>query len=278
MLMKTTKPLSKSYFIHPDVKSMLDKAKNQVMKHDWDRVYIIDGSEGSGKSLLGLQLGSYLDPTLNLERVVFSGNQFSQAIKQADKNQCIIFDEAFNGLDSGGAATKMNKLLVKNLMECRQKNLFIIIILPTIFLLNKYAAIFRSKCLFHVFVSKKGARGNYKVYNTKNKKLLYIMGKKLYSYSKPHIFKTFNFRGKYPVNEEEYRKKKLVSLEEEFEQEKLDKYAIRFALICKLVKEKLKMNYRDQIKYLESYNWGLDSTRLSHLMAKIPPKVQGNEK
>ena len=240
------------------------------MFKDWDRVYIIDGDEGSGKSLLGLQLAYFLDSTLNLDRIAFSGKEFSKAIKEAKKNQCIIFDEAFNGLDSSGAVTKMNKLIVKSLMECRQKNLFIIIILPTIFLLNKYVAIFRSKGLFHVFATKSGVRGYYKNYNKTMKKFLYIKGKKFYSYGYPIPKKTYRFYGKYPLDEEEYRKKKLKSLEEQAEEEKLDRYAIGFALVCKLLKEKFKMNYKLQLDYLETYDWKIHKARMSHLISKIP--------
>ena len=152
---------------------------------------------------MGLQLGYYLDPTFNLDRIVFSGEKFEQAIKNAEKHQCIVFDEAFNGLDSTGATTKLNRFIVRKLMECRQKNLFIIIILPTIFLLQKYAAIFRSKALFHVYATAKGIRGYYRVYNKFNKKMLYILGKKLYSYSKPYIEKSHRYYGIYPIDEDD---------------------------------------------------------------------------
>ena len=265
------------FYIQPETERDLTRAKEQVMFKDWDRVYIIDGDEGSGKSLLGLQLAYFLDSKLNLDRITFSGKEFSKAIREAEKNQCIVFDEAFNGLDSSGAVTKMNKLIVKSLMECRQKNLFIIIILPTIFLLNKYVAIFRSKGLFHVFATKNGVRGYYKNYNKTMKKFLYIKGKKFYSYGYPIPKKTYRFYGKYPLDEEEYRKKKLKSLEEQADDAKLDKYAIRFALMCKLLKEKFKMKYKEQIEYLKEYHWDLERTRLSHIMAKIPTKSRQNE-
>ena len=93
MLMKTKKVLSREvdYYIPPSIKAMLDTARNKVMNHDWDRVYLIDGGEGSGKSLLGLQLGYYLDPTLTLDRITFTGKDFSEAINKADKHQCVIF-------------------------------------------------------------------------------------------------------------------------------------------------------------------------------------------
>ena len=148
MLTKTKDTKDKEiiqYYIAPPIVEMLNSAKALVLEKDWDRVYLIDGNEGAGKSLLGLQLGYFFDKTLDISRITFSGQEFSKAIANAKKNQVVIFDEAFNGLSSSGATSKLNRLLVSKLMECRQKNLFIIIILPTIFLLQKYAAIFRSK-------------------------------------------------------------------------------------------------------------------------------------
>ncbi len=213
--MKVMKPLNKKkapYYIEPYIKSLLDKSVVRVLEKDWDRVFLIDGAEGSGKSLLGLQIAKYIDPTFHIGRVTFSGPEFSSAINKATKGQCVIFDEAFNGLSSSGALSHMNKLLVRKLMECRQKNLFLIIILPTFFLLQKYAAIFRSSVLFHVYVTKSGNRGYYRIYNKQNKKMLYLNGLKYYSYAKPYIYKSYRFYGNYPIDEAEYREKKHKAL------------------------------------------------------------------
>lgn len=274
MLMKTKKALSNSqelgYYMPPKIQNMLNKAKDQVIRKDWDRVYLIDGSEGSGKSLFGLQLGKFLDPTLSLDNVVFNGDDFSKAISEAKKNQCIIFDEAFNGLGSSAATSKLNRLIVRKLMECRQKNLFIIVILPTVFLLQKYVAIFRSQCLFHVYATNKGVRGYYRVYNKLNKKLLYIQGYKLYSYSKPYVKNSYRFYGVYPLDEGQYRKKKLESLEYDEDARREDRYAIRFAILAKSLKEDHGIAYTDQIRLLEQHNWGLKKQQMSLLMSKIP--------
>ncbi len=245
---------SSEYYIEPKVKSMLEKSKDKVINEDWDRVFLIDGGEGSGKSLLGLQIGYFLDPTLCLDRITFSGPEFSKAITDAKPYQCIIFDEGFNGLSSAGALSGMNKLIVRKLMECRQKNLFIIIILPTIFELQKYAAIFRSKALFHVYSTKAGVRGYYKVYNQANKKILYLTGKKLYSYYQPYIAKSYRFRGKYPIDEKSYRDKKLQSLGDQFEAERLDRYALKFAILVKFLKDKHKMPYTHIQTLLKTHN------------------------
>ena len=85
-----------SYYIEPRLKSNLDnKVIKSLQKKDKDCVLAIDGKEGSGKSTLALQLGKYVDPTLDLSRVVFDAESFRQAIFKAKKGQCVIFDEAF---------------------------------------------------------------------------------------------------------------------------------------------------------------------------------------
>jgi len=267
--MKTKKDLNKlQYYIAPNIKHMLDKAKLEVSKKDWDRVYIIDGEEGSGKSLLGLQIGCYLDPTLNLDRIIFTGEEFSRAIELAEKNQCIIFDEAFNGLDSTGAMSKINRLIVRKLMECRQKNLFIIIILPTIFLLQKYAAVFRSKGLFHVYATSKGDRGYYRVYNKLNKKLLYLLGKKLYSYSKPYVKNSYRFYGNYPLDEQKYRNKKLETLNEQKDENEMDRMSIRAGALHIILKDNFQIPYTKQTTMLNELGFTIHQSNVARIVSK----------
>lgn len=275
--MKMKKILNKDekapYYIPPKIKSRLNKSKLSVTKKDWDRVYIIDGNEGSGKSLLGLQLGFELDSTLNLDRITFTAEEFSKAIDKAEKFQCIIFDEGFNGLSSTGSMSKLNKLIVRKLMECRQKNLFIIIILPTIFMLQKYVAIFRSKALFHVYATKKGVRGYYKIYNEINKKKLYLTGNKFYSYKLPKIKKSYRFYGKYPINEIDYRAKKHEALITQEVEEKYDRYTPRFAILCQILKQDFKMTYQSQMDRLNELGFPLAPKTIYNLTTKFPLKT-----
>lgn len=272
--MKTTKILSKradpNYVsVHKDTRKNLDKSIIQVREKDWDRTYIIDGMEGAGKSLLALQLAKYVDPTFNLTRVTFNGIDFSKAIDEADPFQAVVFDEAFNGLASSAATSKMNRFIVRKLMECRQKNLFIFIVLPTFFLLQKYAAIFRSKALFHVYTDKKGNRGRYKIYNYKNKKLLYLNGAKFYNYRVPFINKSQKFSGKYPVDEKKYREKKRESLlQDEEGEKKFDKNVIRFAILLRYLKYVRKETFRGLAQYLNEHNMPINERTLGKISLK----------
>src|SRR3990170_4539890 len=120
-------------------------------KKDKDKVIAIDGAEGSGKSTLAFQIGKRVDPTLDLSRVVFSADDFREAVFKAKRGQCIIYDEAFTGLSSRSSLSGINRALVSLMMQMRQKNLFVIIVLPTFFLLDKYVALFRTTVLIHVY-------------------------------------------------------------------------------------------------------------------------------
>ena len=189
------------------------KAKSLVEK-DWDWLTLVDGAEGSGKSVIAQQCAYEVDKTICLDRITFTPEEFREAILKANKYQAVIYDEAYTGLSSRGTMSDINKTLVQMLAEIRQKCLFVFIVMPTFFDLDRYAAIWRSRGLIHVYTDKGYGRGYFAYYNKDKKKMLYILGKKFYDYKKPKP----NFRGRftsyYVVDEQEYRKKKLNALSE----------------------------------------------------------------
>ncbi len=204
-------PLTNDYYIAPEIKKQLDNSKEIVINADQDRLFIITGREGSGKSWLAMQLAAHLDPTLTIDDVCFTAEAFGKRIKSVKKFKAVIFDESFQGLSSKGALSKENKKLIQILIECRQRNLFLFIVLPSIFILDRYIALFRSHVLFNTQIYKKDYKKRYyKAYNFNNKHKLYILGQKYLSYSKPNIWKKFRFFGKLPVtiDKEVYDKKK----------------------------------------------------------------------
>jgi hypothetical protein len=154
----------------------------------------------------------YVDPTFNIDRVVFTPKAFRDAIINSKPYQAVVYDEAYTGLSSRATMSLINRTLISMLAEIRQKNLFIFVVMPTFFDLDKYVAIWRSRGLIHVYTDKGYGRGYFSYYNKDKKKNLYILGKKFYDYRKPKP----NFRGRftnyYVVDEAEYRAKKLKSL------------------------------------------------------------------
>lgn len=158
-----------------------------------DRVYLVDGRERTGKSSFAFQQAKYLDPTFTVERICFKPEDFLHQIRTAPKGSVVVFDEAFRGLSSKSSRSTTNRAIVQALMEVGQRNLIIFVVLPTIFLLEIYAAVFRSECLFHIYRSKRRKENDkrpraFRIYNYTKKKHLYLRGRaKFFSYAKPRI-------------------------------------------------------------------------------------------
>ncbi len=193
------------------LKKNLDACK-EVMTKDWDMVFIVDGYEGSGKSVLAQQMAKYVDPTFNIDRICFNPTDFIQQINKASKYEAIVYDEAMEGLSSRAAMSLVNRSLVAVLSEIRQKNLWVFIILPCFFELDKYPAIWRSRALIHVYLGDKFERGKFAFFNQERKKQLYVLGKKFYSYHKPASNFYGSFSNGYAVDEKDYRAKKSGAL------------------------------------------------------------------
>ena len=92
----TGKPRQGFYIDEYMVKN-LDFLKTMV-HHKWDGVGIVCGQVGSGKTTVSQAYMKYLDPSFNLDRIVFSGEELMIAIDKATKGQGIIFDEAVMAL------------------------------------------------------------------------------------------------------------------------------------------------------------------------------------
>jgi len=188
-----------------------EKVKKKINNKDKDYVLLIDGYEGSGKSTLAQQMGKCVDPTLDLSRICMTADEFKQAILSAKKGQCVIYDEAVTGMTAGDSISRVGKLLKSLMMQMRQNNLFVIIILPSVFEFNKYSVLSRARSFFHVYENK-GRIGYWVGYNRKDLRKLYLKGKKNYIYTVKSRF-IGRFYGKYAVNEEAYRSKKKKALD-----------------------------------------------------------------
>ena len=214
--MKVTIKNGSNYYIDKTLKEVWDKIRNgQLQKIDEDRVYVVDGKERTGKSVFAIQQAAYLDENFDVNNIVFTPDEFIAAIKNAKKGQAIVYDEAFFGLSSRSAIGKVNKQIVRCLMEVGQKNLIIFLVMPSFFELDKYAAIHRAEVLFHVHRDGQGKRGIVRVYNKGLLQKLYAIGKKHHSYDFPKSFFSLRFFNQYPISEEKYREKKSNSLWEE---------------------------------------------------------------
>lgn len=244
---------------------------------DKDYVICVDGREGSGKSWFSFQLGKAVDPTLNMSRVVFSPEEFREAILKAKKGQCIIYDEAFTGYSSRSSLSPVNRVLVSLAMQMRQKNLFIIIVLPTIFLLDKYMAMFRTKGLFHIYECDR-KRGYFKFYNSRVKKYLILAGQKTMSYHHKTVRTNFRgrFYGKFALGDDkvlkEYLKRKEKALADS-EKTSMTSAQVKFKdqrdLIVWMFKTYTKLTYQEMAEAFAEYNFNVSFQQIAKICAKF---------
>lgn len=206
----------KQFYMSNLLKQNLDFAKQAVEKDD-DFVILIDGRERAGKSVLAQQIAYYLDPNFNVDNICFRVDDWQERVRNAEKYSCIVWDEAFRGLSKRQALSTINRKVVQTMMEMGQNNLYIILVLPTFFEIDKYVALHRCKCLVHVHRDRNYRRGFYKFYNFNKMKTMYILGKKEYKYCQKCDFPD-TFTNAYTVDEDAYREKKIVELQKDEDQ------------------------------------------------------------
>ena len=264
-----------TYHVERAIRQYLTEVKNLINEKDKDWVVLIDGYEGSGKSTLGQQLGKFVDPNLDLSRVCMTADEFKKAIMESKKGQCVIYDEAVTGLTAGDSISRIGKLLKSMMMQMRQKNLFVIVILPTVFELNSYAALSRAKFLFHTYENN-GKPGYYYCYNRQLLRLLYLKGKRTRSYQVRSNWQG-RFYGKYTVNEQEYRKKKEEALFYLDEPEKKlgwmeKKHIEAFKLSCYMLYKQLG-TLTKVADYYKSFGYPVSFMQISRNVKEIMDKL-----
>jgi len=189
------------YYLDGYLVPQLEDIKKNVRK-DYDGFILCVGREGFGKTTLSLQSAMYVDPTFNLDRVVFTAEQFLEAVEKAEKYQAIVFDETMGYLSSRNAMSSFNKALIKVMSEMRSKNLIVFLNIPNLFMMDWYVATHRSTGLLYVY-----KRSFFASYDYKKKARLYKEGKRHHSYHVPPTYRG-KFVKYFPLDKEAYEKKK----------------------------------------------------------------------
>lgn len=195
------------------LKSNCDTLHQQV-ENNWDNIGFIAGYEGDGKSSLAQTMGLYFDAGLTLERIVFTPQQFFDAVDNAPPGSAVIWDEAD---DLGEQWYKdILQALKSKMKRIRKQNLHILLVTPTVFDLNKYFVIARTKWLLHVY-AKELQRGYFRFFNRERKKELYLKGYRDWNWNAA----TPNFIGRFtklpegfPIDQEAYEDKKEAATQE----------------------------------------------------------------
>ncbi len=206
----------KEYYFDGLYAKNLEDMKAAIAKN-WDGVAYFCGYEGDGKTTMAAQTCYYMDSSFNLDRCVFTPEQFINAVNNAKKGQAIQFDEAHAAFDAKSWRDSAQRALVSMMTRIRKLNLFIVIVAPTFFDISKYIIIHRSRFMVHI--SARGLeRGYWALYNRAKKHQLFVLGKKtenMYAV-RPNCYGRFTNWN--PLNEKDYEAKK-----DEAEQELLKK-------------------------------------------------------
>ncbi len=275
-----------SYYMNKHLKAMWDNIKDgKLKKLDEDRVYIIDGRERSGKSLFSIQQAAYIDPSIlnDLSRITFTTEDTLKAIRNTvstnTETKVVIFDEAFRGLSSKSAISKVNKQIVQALMEMGQSNIVLFLNSPSFFLLETYPAVLRSSALFHIEKVKKSRKRFFKGYNEEKKGDLYRIGlRKGWKYNVKTNFRDWFFE-KYPGGddfERRYRAKKYKSLRDmgSFEDDQKEMFTPIELLI---INYRLKHNLSEKAmeSWCKEHNYPLSASTIGNLTRKY---IENTEK
>lgn len=206
---------------------------------------------------------------------MFDPIDFKNKILNAKKGQAIIFDECARGFAAKNTLNVLNKLLSGLMQECGQRNLCIIIVLPSFFLLERYIALWRTRCLFRVY-RRRGRKGYWRFISNQHKKFLYLKGKKDFSYHHVKSKHFGRFLNKYTVNEEAYRKKKDLELKKGFEDKKIkqDKYQQQRNLLLYSIKKDNKFNLKDMVEYCSNYGIKLKRALIGRVIKDIEDEKQ----
>jgi len=244
------------FYLDAYLKDNLDFLKKQV-EHKWDGVGLIAGQVGSGKTTLSHAIAHYLDPSFNLDRVVFNGKDLMKAIDTASKGQAIVFDEAVMALSSQDFANELQKTLIKKFTLIRSKNLYILLIIPNFFLMRRWFCIDRTKFMIYCYSPDGLSRGYFRFYSWNRKKKLYLLGYKTMDIGcvKPNFPGRFINTEGYFLDIKDYETKKQEAVKSLTEADKSDKeklqeqfkdYKLKLQIEIKQWKEKIKEKYQQR--------------------------------
>ena len=215
----------KELIIDERLKAQCDFVFLPRIAKNWDNIIPITGMEGTGKTTLAFILAWYLSGPNT--RIVFTFEQFSEAFNSLSAGGTIIWDEFIFAGMSSDANSKLTKLAKKIFVTGRKKRLNILLLMPSIFMMEKYFAFSRTICLLHCDSPDFINRGYAYWYSQKRKNIIRGSEQLKNTFNTPLRNANFHFRFELPPNElyseEEYQKAKDEAISTLFKEDKEDK-------------------------------------------------------
>jgi len=256
------------FFMDKVLRYSLDKYIIEGVKRKFDGIVLVTGLEGTGKSTFAKQIAAYCGSAFNrellLENIVFTGKDLMNRIDESPIGTPIIYDEAIMDMASQDSATDIQKVLIKKFTLIRKKRLFIFLVIPSLFMLRKYFAIFRTRVMINCYCPDGITRGFFKAYSNAAKKELYLKGYKEMNMNaaKPSFHGKFGDTANFFVDEEAYERNKDEAIKQLTQDTRPDEaqklkdqfelYGIKLKQQVEAFKDKMKMKVaEDHLKYNE---------------------------
>ena len=233
-----------------------------MIRLKFDGVILLDGMEGSGKSELGKQICLTSNKDFGAKDVFYTVDQFEEWVDNSIPGSAGLWDEFVLAGLSTDALTKMQNILIKKFTMMRKKGLIVVLVIPYIFMLRKYFAVARTRCLIHVYCRGK-TRGYFKFYNYKEKQFIYNYGYKTWLYS-PKV--NASFQGQFGVWADNYIDNKAIELKKDEamkleSEDKKSKDLLKLENVCYIISKEKQGELKSWIK--QNLNFGYD-TFLKH--------------
>ncbi len=210
-----------------------------LKKKDNNKIFLVCGDTGIGKSAFTNQMGAVCDPKFSLKNIQFTIEEMKDGLRSLI-NQSVIFDEAFRGASGRSTMSKGQKELLQMLYEIRQLNQIIFLVAPSFFRLDEAIAVELADGMFYVYKTRDNRRA-FRMFNKKKMVDLYYKAKKVRkSYALIPTMVNGRFPDTYVVNEQQYRRKKFKSLH--YGKDNIEDKTTNKELTGDQVKEILKLN------------------------------------
>ncbi len=267
--------LTRGCSIDNTFRKALDRIKLRLKKKDNDFQMLMIGNEGSGKSVLAMQICSYIDPTFNLDRVCFTAEDFKNQVMKGKPGQAIMLDES-SDLSVRSSLSKLNKMMNNLFAQQRQLRLFCLIVIPSVYMLDRYSALHRSEAMIYTEIGKNN-RHIFNVLNRDNKLRIILEGKKTMD-TKKVILKYRDdipyatFTNSYAlIDEGLYRTKKLTAFKKmgEDDFDTVDKgLTLRNEVIYKILHQSYKLNSYKIAELFLKHNISLTRSGIRNILVK----------
>ena len=122
-----------------------------------DHFTVIVGSEGSGKSTMGMQACSVISPRFSKDNICYEMIDFINNMKHCKPGDSILLDEGAIFLFSRSAMDKDTKRIIQLITLMRQLNLHVCVCIPRFSILDKYVREERVDTLLSIY-----KQGSYK--------------------------------------------------------------------------------------------------------------------